>query len=718
VTYTELRDINRGILLYKNLGPNAIMGKVWGYVGGCYFTNHTAYCIGAFDVEMTVEDCSFLDNIAAIQAQNSTLHLVDGTMVGSWLFGLSTDNSIVDWTVRSRCRVISSDISGPVRMTMGSGDLHIEDSVIDMDIDGFFTSTGGTVLIRGTQWLARGTTFRARSSQVTLVNSTFSSVGPALGGEPGELGVSLADCDVSILGCSFKRARTGLSLVRTSGTINFSRFVECGNTGIYMRDSQIALGNVQVDDTLIGDALYLEGSSLQATDSEVLKAVNGLVMRWSTATLRDCGIGGTTGLAIQVEGSTLDLFNTTHSAASVQVLQGGTVNTWWYLRARVLWPDPEELNSSYVWVLDAQGNEVANGTPDSAGIVSRMTVLALVSQEGEAHPQGPHRVFADLRGYSVEERVNLTASTTVVLDLKDHDPPVIHMVDPVEGTIWSRSRTIALVGTAPDSGAGTETVTVRVDSAVLPHRADGDVFSFSIVLSDGKHLVDLVATDLAGNAATHTIVVWVESQPIAMSPPEPGDGTMTDQMSVVMRGRLSRTENVTVRINRALAELDADKYYSLEVDLKEGANAISVLAEDIYGHQTWANITIWADWTPPELHLTSPMEVNTTQEWVDLRGTVEPGARLYIQGSLVLVRDDGFVIKYPVYIGESAISIQAVDDVGNERTVQVLVYRANKSVEPEGPEPWETYIFLVIIPILVVVLYVSMRRMEFGGEEG
>ena len=90
---------------------------------------------------------------------------------------------------------------------------------------------------------------------------------------------------------------------------------------------------------------------------------------------------------------------------------------------------------------------------------------------------------------------------------------------------------------------------------------------------------------------------------------------------------------------------------------------------------------------------------------------------MYIQGSLVLLRDGTFSIKYPVYVGESEIVVRAVDDIGNEKEIQVLVYRVDESVVPEGPNPWEVYIFLVIIPILLVLVYLVMRRLELGGEK-
>jgi hypothetical protein len=166
-----------------------------------------------------------------------------------------------------------------------------------------------------------------------------------------------------------------------------------------------------------------------------------------------------------------------------------------------------------------------------------------------------------------------------------------------------------------------------------------------------------------------------------------------------------------------VADIDENSLWSLQVDLQEGENNFSILAEDIYGHQTWANITIWADWTPPDLRLTSDLNVNTTEEWVEVTGHVDEDARVYIQGSLVLLREGTFSIKYPIYVGESAIVVRAVDRIGNEKEIPVLVFRVDESVVPEGPNPWEVYIFLVIIPILIVLVYMVMRRLEFGGEE-
>ena len=141
-----------------------------------------------------------------------------------------------------------------------------------------------------------------------------------------------------------------------------------------------------------------------------------------------------------------------------------------------------------------------------------------------------------------------------------------------------------------------------------------------------------------------------------------------------------------------------------------------LLVEDIYGHETWWNLTVIADWTPPDLVVTSPLDVNTTDEWVEITGTVDEDARLFIQGSLVLLREGSFSVKYPIYVGESAVTVRAEDGIGNHRELVVYVYRREVSVEPPGPDPWETYIFLVIIPIMMVAVFLVLRRLELGGE--
>lgn len=718
VEYTELRDLNRGIISYKDKSANALTAEQEVRVEGCYFTNHSAYAIGVFDVDLTVVACTFLDNIAAMQVNNATVGIEDSTMVGSWLFGLKAEGSSrVTWRVEGRCRLVSSDIYGWVDIHVAGGDLHMEDLLFDPAAQSRLTSSeGSSVTIRNCDMQALGAVIRLTGSDVQLVNSTFTAVGPAVGGGPGTLGVTVLDGSLVVEGCTFRRARAGLSLVRTNATVSRTQFTECGEFGIYCRDSQLDLVGTRLNRTLVGSALHLDHSVLRATGSSVTIGVNGITMTGSEAEMVNCSMGGASGLSLQVSDGLLVLINTTYQTDRTGIDEGGTVEVWWYVTAKVLWPNIEELDLTEVSVRDATGSLVAAGSPDAAGNVAPMPVMARVLLEGGESPRGPHVVQADLLGYTVSVEVELASSRHVVLDLKDLDAPSFAVQQPLDKEVWIRSSALAVFGRAVDAGSGTSEVRVRVDYENGPLVSEGEAFSFLVPLSDGRHVVELVATDRAGNRATYSLVAWVETDPLAMTPPEPADGTVTRETSVTLRGRLSRVDGVTVRVNRVLATRDvANRSYHLTVELLEGENRFSVLAEDEYGHQTWANITIVADWTPPRLRITSPLDVNTTEEWVDITGTVDADARVYIQGSLVLLRQGAFSVRYPVYVGETGIEVRAEDAIGNAERVQVLVFRQEVSLEPPEPDPWEVYVFLFVIPVLMVAVYAVLRRLQQGG---
>ncbi len=719
VSFTEVRDLNRGIIAYKDRTSNALSATQHVVVKGCYMTNHSAYAIGAFDVNLTVVDCNFLDNIAAIQAFNSTVTIEDCSMVGSWFFGLRAEGSThVTWRVLGRCRILSSDLFGSIDIRVEGGDLLMEDVLFEPAATSVTRSTTGSrIAIRGCIWRAEGAAVRLGGSDVELTNSTFTAVGPILGGDPGELGVSISRGTVEVKGCTFRRTRTGLSLVDTTATITGTQFMECGEAGIYARGSHLELFETRINRTMVGAAIHLVSSAMQAVRSSATIGTNGIVMLGSEATMTNCSVGGASTHSLSVNASTLVLVNTTYQPDRLEVVSGGDLKVWWLVSARVLWPDREELGSARIWVKDVTGTQVSEGHPDAGGTIRWIPVLSLVHQGSAVSDHGPHQVGADLFSYTTSVPVTLRSSVNVLLDLKDTDLPVFQVLAPLEKELWTKSDTLMVFGTAVDEGAGTDEVRVYTDFNPTLLRSQGDAFSFHVKLSDGRHVVELRATDLAGNVATYSFVAWVETDPLMMSPPEPANGTITNLHQVTVQGRLSRVEGVTVRVNRVLATIDpANRSYSLEVELVEGENLLSLLVEDIYGHETWWNLTVIADWTPPDLVVTSPLDVNTTDEWVEITGTVDEDARLFIQGSLVLLREGSFSVKYPVYIGESAVTVRAEDAIGNHQELVVFVYRREVSVEPPGPDPWETYIFLVIIPIMMVAVYLALRRLELGGE--
>jgi hypothetical protein len=693
-------------------------------VEGCYFNNHSSYAIGVFEGYLSVSDCNFLDNIAGIHLDNVTADLRDCTMVGSWLFGLLADNSTVRWTVDGRCKIVSSDILGRVQFTMTGGDLRIEDCLVDLTSSSFFNVKGATAVVMiDVRWESDGAALSiASAGRVLLRECVFIGVGPIVGGSPGSFGVVLRDCDANVTDCRFLRARAGLSLVRCTATVVGTRIAECSSFGLFARDSTVDLQGTMVNRTVIGDGIHVEGSTLRASACAVVFAVNTLYATGSEVHMANCSMGGAEVSSVVVAQGHVTLVNTTHDQERVRASDNGSVDVWWYVSTRVLWSDLTDLVTSTVSVLDIEGVTVASGHPDASGTLPNLLVLSISHFPETLDLRGPLTVGVEHRGYQASTVVNLNSSIWVTLRLDDVDPPVFDIQSHTSLEIWVSDRALDIWGQAVDTGSGTKHVEAKLDYSPSPWMAMGSTFVFTITMTDGRHVIELMAVDNFGNEVRAVLVVHVETRSILLTPPDPGNGTVTNAASALVRGRLSRIEDVSVTVNRVPAQIDtANKSYSLLVDLEEGRNDITVLAEDVYGHRTTVSTMVIADWTPPQLTITSLLLVNTTEEWVAVTGSADADARVTIQGSSVLLRDGGFSVRYPVYLCETLLVIRAEDAVGNMREVEVLVFREDPDMEVEERSSWEVLPFILAIPILVVVEWYVLRPkdpIKSGGADG
>ena len=511
----------------------------------------------------------------------------------------------------------------------------------------------------------------------------------------------------------------GLSLVRCTATVVDTRIAECSSFGLFARDSNVDLQSTMVNRTVIGDGIHVEGSTLHASASVVVSAVNTLFASGSEVHMTNCSMGGAEVSSVVVAEGRVTLVNTTHDQERVRASDNGSVDVWWYVSTRVLWSDPTDLVTSTVSVLDIEGATVASGHPDARGILPNLLVLSIWHFPETLDLRGPLTVGVDHRGYLASTVVNLNSSIWVTLLLDDVDPPVFDIQSHPSSEIWVRDRALDIWGVAVDNGSGTEHVEAKLDYSPSPWMAQGSAFAFTVTMTDGRHVIELMAVDNFGNEARAILIVHVETRSILLTPPDPMNGTVTNAATVLVRGRLSRIEDVNVTVNRVPAQLDtANKSYSLPVDLVEGMNNITVRAEDVYGHWTAVWTLVMADWTPPMLSITSPIQVNTTEEWVAVTGSADANARVTIQGSSVLLRDGAFSVRYPVYLCETLVVIRAEDGVGNSREVEVLVFREDPDIEIEERSPWEVLPFILAIPILVVVVWYVLRPKDLRSEGG
>lgn len=85
------------------------------------------------------------------------------------------------------------------------------------------------------------------------------------------------------------------------------------------------------------------------------------------------------------------------------------------------------------------------------------------------------------------------------------------------GLAWAGTRTVTVLGTIDDASAS---VTINGTSATI----SGGNFSASVTLSEGNNTITATATDPAGNAATASVAVNLDTVPpvIVISSPTNG----------------------------------------------------------------------------------------------------------------------------------------------------------------------------------------------------
>jgi hypothetical protein len=104
--------------------------------------------------------------------------------------------------------------------------------------------------------------------------------------------------------------------------------------------------------------------------------------------------------------------------------------------------------------------------------------------------------------------------------------------------------------------------------------------------------------------------------------------------------------------------------YQLTLNLKEGNNAVEVVATDDVGNESKLVMTVTIDTTPPELEITM---TPTGKQKAVIKGKVEKGAKVSIDGKKVSINFFGeFEMEVVGDPDRKDVTIIAVDEHGNE----------------------------------------------------
>jgi hypothetical protein len=152
------------------------------------------------------------------------------------------------------------------------------------------------------------------------------------------------------------------------------------------------------------------------------------------------------------------------------------------------------------------------------------------------------------------------------------------------------------------------------------------------------------------------------------------------------------------------------------ITLPEGTTVIEVEATDRAGNMGRANVTVQADRTPPPLEVSNRQGGNvTTDSYVIVRGTSEPGAVVFVQGVPVETTNGSFEVLVRLDVGENQIDIRARDALGNQNVTSLVVHRGVVQ-----PSTVLDAVFAVLGAVMVLVggaLLVYTLRREYKDTE-
>jgi hypothetical protein len=258
-------------------------------------------------------------------------------------------------------------------------------------------------------------------------------------------------------------------------------------------------------------------------------------------------------------------------------------------------------------------------------------------------------------------------------------------------------------------------VQLESDPKIIPVDGEGR-FNIKRQLAEGSNIIQVIATDPAGNVATMSREIILVTRPPEVIISAPTDdqwtnGTLMTVAGVVLPG-------TSLKVNGQEATVVEGGQFEREVILQEGDNVLRIEATDDVGNVATQEIIVHRKTIPPALTLNVEDGTTFQQAEVQIIGKTDPGALVLIDGQAVTVSSLGeFQTTVNLLTGENVIEVVAQDQAGN---VTQLQRRLNYRIPPPESElarvarnlpTLSTYFVpvLVSLPVLLILAYFLTR---------
>lgn len=302
----------------------------------------------------------------------------------------------------------------------------------------------------------------------------------------------------------------------------------------------------------------------------------------------------------------------------------------------------------------------------------------------------------------------LMDGTTNLIDVAAYDALGNWMMDVKSVTRDSVAPVIAVSGISNNGiyGSGrsiTVTVTDSMDAnPVKSVKIDGTTYDpdpDTVYSIEGQHTLRVEATDSFGNTSTSEVIFTIDTSVpnVTLSGVSNGEVYNTAKgltITVANADELIVTKSTDGQTPEIVAMNTTGGAITLGTANEKHTYTISVTARKLSGNQLTAtdSISLTVDMKAPVI--TSTTETTTANTSVNITGTVDETADIYVNGSKVIAGNVAGNFTTPAQnltLGNNSFSVKAVDLAGNETSISVTVNRVVPEVILSGVDNGGVY---------------------------
>ena len=354
------------------------------------------------------------------------------------------------------------------------------------------------------------------------------------------------------------------------------------------------------------------------------------------------------------------------------------------LAALAFFFDPEPPGLTVTYPADGQIVEEAEllvtGTAqDNRGVVDVTIEGQPADLIGDAFEALVHLVEGtNTLTIEAEDTAGNRTSTTLEVTLRtDTTPPDLFFETPVSGLfLGSNQPELSLSFMDDDSGVDTASLAFSANGSTLDADCTFDALSAQCLpatpLPEG--MVELGATirDMAGNLASTSVQLTVDTAGVAIEIDQPAPGLVTADDTVWVTGSIS-SGVTSVIVDETVAVISGGTF-SATVPLREGSQMVVAVATKSNGNTGASAVDVTRDIAPPIVKITSPRDgLVAIDSPITITGRVNDvvdggqAAHVLVNGLEAVVSNGSFVLAdLPLEPGTNTVEAVAIDSVGNQ----------------------------------------------------